>query len=305
MTHGIIDTLEADSVASFDEPPWATWVRQAAQRARQNAVEGIARAKTTIDLNGVQASLSNALATIDATTDAAIDVTLDMTRDGIEAAQAIDLAEVQASVSTGLGVVKERVSTAASTAGAIVQEKGQAGLQLTRDYSQTGLATMRNGASTAAEAARGAVGDRLSGFSAITISPIAWAKFVITFVIGCLFIAMSLLYIPLLVVDPSHFACMFTVGSVTVLSSFVFFSSPKALLRSMAQRQRRLCSFSYVVGLVGTLWATMYMKDLILTACFAVLQAVALLFFIASYLPGGKAILKRCCGCCCGGMLGQ
>merc|ERR1712070_843381 len=84
-------------------------------------------------------------------------------------------------------------------------------------------------------------------------------------------------------------------------SSFAVLKGPKAFVGSLIQREKLPFSGSYVVGLVGTLIATIGLRSYFLTAFFAILQAGGLLYFLASYVPGGQTILNKC-GKCCGAL---
>ena len=46
-------------------------------------------------------------------------------------------------------------------------------------------------------------------------------------------------------------------------------------------------TIGYLVGLIGTFWATLIARSYIFTAIFAVLQAGSLIYFLLSYIPGG------------------
>merc|ERR1712003_32803 len=81
---------------------------------------------------------------------------------------------------------------------------------------------------------------------------------------------------------------------MTLLSSFAILKGPKSFASGLLQREKRIFSAAYIVGLVGTLVATIGMRSFILTAVFGIVQAIALLYFLASYVPGGKACLNFC-----------
>merc|ERR1719174_3043183 len=112
-------------------------------------------------------------------------------------------------------------------------------------------------------------------------------------------ISLSFTFIPVLVISPQKFALLFAFGSIVIMGSLAFLKGPKALATQLIQRDKLPFSGAYVVGLVGTLVATIVLRSFILTAVFGLLQAVALLYFVASYVPGGQMVLNMC-GKCCG-----
>mmetsp|Transcript_25132 Transcript_25132/g.43934 ORF Transcript_25132/g.43934 Transcript_25132/m.43934 type:complete len:97 (-) Transcript_25132:165-455(-) len=79
------------------------------------------------------------------------------------------------------------------------------------------------------------------------------------------------------------------------MSSFVVLNGPSHFAKALAQKEKLPFSGAYVIGLLGTLWGTLIAKSYIFTAIFAITQAVALLYFVCSYLPGGKSMVNICC----------
>jgi len=311
-----------------DEPRWASWARQAAERVRQSASEAadqaqraaagsIERAKSvdwSEQVKSVQAGVSS---TFDAASDRVALVgerMQDNVTQGVDRAKSVDWSEHGRGLQRGISGSFDSVSTSASSAASAVQEKGRAGMDITREYTRESVESLhltetftkaKDGASVAAGAVTGAAssareytGQRVSNLSALTISPTTWAQFAGVFFVGTLFIMLSLSFLPVLLLSPQKFAVLFTIGSMTMLSSFVIFSRPKAFLTSMSQRDKLPFSAMYVISLIGTLWATLLLRSLVLTAVFALIQAVALLYFVASYLPGGKATVTMCCRLC-------
>merc|ERR1711920_1080792 len=130
------------------------------------------------------------------------------------------------------------------------------------------------------------------------MSPAKLAQFGGVFFIGIFLISMSMTFLPTLVIAPQKFALMFAFGSMTLLSSFAILKGPSAFFSSLVAREKLPFSLMYLVGLVGTLVATIVMRSFVFTAVFGVTQAIALLYFLASYVPGGKAILNFCGRCC-------
>jgi hypothetical protein len=320
-----------DIEAGVEEPRWASWARQAAERVRQSAAEaadqaqrvaaeGLERANS-VDWNGkvqrVQDNVSSGFETVKDRASEASERLQDSVSHAKDRAKSVDWDEKVKGLQRGLSNTFETVGTSASSAAVAVQERGQSSFEVTREYSRQSVESARNSvdslqlgdsftkakdsvsaaAGAAAGAATGAIthaGERVSSLQAITISPATWAQFAGVFLAGTLFIMLSLTNLPFLLISPHKFAMSFTIGSVMILSSFVIFSGPKAMLTSMSQREKLPFSILYVVGLVGTLWATLFMRSYIFTAIFAVVQAVALLYFMASYLPGGKTAVNAC-----------
>merc|ERR1719401_1075371 len=119
------------------------------------------------------------------------------------------------------------------------------------------------------------------------------------FMLGFMLMSLSFSFLPLLPINPAKFALLFAMGSVTMLGSVAWLRGPQAFASLALQRDKLPFSASYGVGLVGTFWATLVARSYLWTGVFAFLQAVGLLYFLASFVPGGKSVLNwlgRCTG---------
>jgi len=118
------------------------------------------------------------------------------------------------------------------------------------------------------------------------------AQFAGLFMLGFILISLSLSFLPLLPINPAKFALLFALGSLTMLGSVAFLRGPQAFFAIALQREKLPFSVCYGVGLLGTFWATLIARSYLFTGIFAFLQAVGLLYFLASFVPGGKSILN-------------
>lgn len=132
----------------------------------------------------------------------------------------------------------------------------------------------------------------LSGMSALAMSPAKLLQFAGMFMVGLLLVSMSFSFLPILPLKPQKFALLFALGSVTMLGSVAWLKGPAAFASVALQREKLPFSAAYGAGLVGTFWATLIERSYIFTAIFALMQAVGLLYFLASFVPGGKAVLN-------------
>lgn len=208
-----------------------------------------------------------------------------------------------------------RVADSAKDASASFAEKGKAAVDKAKDLQGKGLEAASKakelGASHAAKAkdkagaAAGAAKSKLvqagasvKGLAALSMSPAKLAQFGGVFFIGMFLISMSFSFLPMLPISPQKFSLLFAFGSMTLLSSFAILKGPKAFFSDLLQREKLPFSGAYAVGLVGTLVATIVMRSYLLTAVFGLIQAIALLYFLASYVPGGQMLLNMCGSCC-------
>jgi len=135
-------------------------------------------------------------------------------------------------------------------------------------------------------------GSGLGGIGALALSPVKLAQFAGLFMLGFMLVSLSLSFLPLLPINPAKFALLFALGSVTMLGSVAWLRGPQAFAGVALQREKLPFSAAYGVGLVGTFWATLVARSYLFTAVFASLQAVGLMYFLASFVPGGKSVLN-------------
>lgn len=236
-------------------------------------------------------------------------IAADQANKGLKQAQSVEWGEPASIVSKGM----KSVAGSALDASATLQQQGKAASQkalaakdkanekLTEAKSNAGQAAAKakDKASAAAGAAKNklseagqSVGGAVGGVGALAMNPKKLVTFVGIFFVGCLLITLSFSFLPVLVISPQKFALLFAFGSIVIMGSLAFLKGPKALASQLMQREKLPFSSAYIVGLVGTLVATIVMRSFILTAVFGIIQAVALLYFLASYVPGGKAVLN-------------
>jgi hypothetical protein len=165
--------------------------------------------------------------------------------------------------------------------------------RIAKDKASSVAGAAKNKLSEAGQSVTGAVG----GLATLTMSPVKTAQFIAIFFVGIMLITLSFTFLPVLVISPQKFALLFAFGSLVIMGSLAFLKGPKALASQLMQREKLPFSGTYIVGLVGTLVATIILRSFILTAIFGIMQAVALLYFLASYVPGGKAVLNFCGKC--------
>lgn len=166
-------------------------------------------------------------------------------------------------------------------------------------------------------------GDAVTGSSmgamlqVASISRERWAAFFALLATGALLMAASLWMLPLLVLAPQKFAGMFTTGSLCFLASFAALKGPATFTAHLFSGGRLFLSAGYVGSMAATLWASMWYRSTLLTMVFSVLQISQLLWFAASYIPGGSMLLgfvcdgmsvglkRLCCASCCANKTGS
>ena len=125
-------------------------------------------------------------------------------------------------------------------------------------------------------------GDRLKGFIMLILA-------------SAFFFVLSSLFFPAIVLMPSKFAMSFTMGSVLFMVAFAVLRGPKEHFKTLCSKARIPFTLAYVLSLAGTVWACLFLKmtgRYFVILGFAGVQIVALLWFGATYIPGGKTGMK-------------
>ena len=97
----------------------------------------------------------------------------------------------------------------------------------------------------------------------------------------------------LLLGNPAPFAFKYSIGNLLSLGAASFLVGPRAQFRGMFAPSRRVASIVYLCTLAGTLVCVFVFKRALLSLLFVLLQAIALTWYMLSYIPYGQAAAKR------------
>ncbi|BFZ58404.1 Protein transport protein sft2 [Savitreella phatthalungensis] len=102
--------------------------------------------------------------------------------------------------------------------------------------------------------------------------------------------ATAFLFLPVLALRPRKFVTLWTVGSLLFLSSWAAIQGPLAYARHLVSGPR----IGFTSAYVGSLIATLYFSRVstLLTLIAAVVQMVALLWYLVSYFPMGSTGMR-------------
>ncbi|KAI9302382.1 Got1/Sft2-like family-domain-containing protein [Cunninghamella echinulata] len=107
----------------------------------------------------------------------------------------------------------------------------------------------------------------------------------------CFFLAFSF-FLVLLPIAPGKFAATFTLGSILILVSIALLRGPWSHIKHMISVERLPFSLSYVGSMVLTIYASLGIRNYVLTIVFSIVQLIALAWYIGSYIPGGVSTLR-------------
>ena len=105
---------------------------------------------------------------------------------------------------------------------------------------------------------------------------------------GALFLAVAFFVcLPVVVLSPHKFALAFTVGCALVLAAFAALRGFRAQLSHMLSQDRAAFTAGYLLAMAGTVYFALVRKSYLLSVAFCALQLLGLLYYLASYFPGG------------------
>lgn len=128
--------------------------------------------------------------------------------------------------------------------------------------------------------------------------------FVICYGIGTFFWLLSTPAIPLIFIKPAKFAVPYTLGSLISMGSTMFMVGPAKQIKNMCKEDRRLTTSIYLGSMIGTLVFAMLGGIIGTVLCIAciVAQFLSMVWYVASYVPGGQTMVKvtfnKCVACC-------
>lgn len=146
--------------------------------------------------------------------------------------------------------------------------------------------------------------ERLKGFVVCII--LSMVFFFLAFFIG----------LPMVVLAPSKFALSFTLGSICFMFSFAVLEGPWQHLKRVVSYDRLPFTLIYVGSIGATLYCAISWRNYLMTVACSAVQIAALLWYGATYIPGGTTgmrflsglvisaiknltgpFIRGCCGC--------
>jgi len=118
----------------------------------------------------------------------------------------------------------------------------------------------------------------------------ALTVFAIMIAAGSFFIFMAFfMFLPVIVLVPQKFAISFTIGSIIMVGSFFALKGPKAQFYHMISKERLPFTAGFIGSMAATIYVSVVLHSYILSVVFAIIQVLALLYYMLSYFPGGTA----------------
>ena len=113
--------------------------------------------------------------------------------------------------------------------------------------------------------------------------------FFLILAVGLIFLILSLMFLPIMVLYPQKFLSLFSIGSLITLSSFIFIYGTVNYIKMLFEKKRLIYSISYIVSLVLGLYFAYIKGYFIHSLICAIIQMITLVIFILTFIPGGNS----------------
>lgn len=89
---------------------------------------------------------------------------------------------------------------------------------------------------------------------------------------------------------PVKFAILYTVSNIFSIGSTMFLMGPMKQLGKMFDKGRIVATCTYLASLGLTLWAALWLHNIVLTIVFLAVQFCALVWYCLSYIPYARQV---------------
>jgi len=122
--------------------------------------------------------------------------------------------------------------------------------------------------------------------------------FCVCVALGLVITFMSTIFIFSILTHPGRFALLYTVGNIIMLMSTGFLIGPCRQIRSMFACTRISASLIFLGAMAFTLFAAFKLHIGLLCILGVIIQFLALIWYTASYIPGARFMIGKCCKGC-------
>lgn len=98
---------------------------------------------------------------------------------------------------------------------------------------------------------------------------------------------------------PKPFAIFYTLGNVLSLGTMFFIAGPCKQLQNMFKPVRAVATLIYLLSIGLTLFVAFKVGSALAVFACMIFQFLAMVWYIASYVPYGRQMLKNCVGSMC------
>ena len=111
--------------------------------------------------------------------------------------------------------------------------------------------------------------------------------------LGTLLIFISFLLIPMIITSPSKFTLCFSLGSILIIISFLFFHGTKIYFQKLFKKDRFIISILFIISIIVGCAFSIKNIYLICIIC-SLFEMFSLILFLISFIPGGGKFGLKC-----------
>jgi len=116
----------------------------------------------------------------------------------------------------------------------------------------------------------------------------SYKYFIILLIIGVSITILSLFFLPIVIISPTKFVSMFSLGSIIILSSFVFIYGTKEYILMLFSKERYIYSILFIFSLILGIYFAVINPYFVICLICAIIQLITLIIFSLSFIPGGS-----------------
>ena len=121
--------------------------------------------------------------------------------------------------------------------------------------------------------------------------------FVISFLIGCFLVFLSILLLPMSIVAPQKFCLLFSLGTLSITISFAFLRDTAEYLTTLFSQNHILYTSLYILSEVFCIYACLIAKSYLYSILGIIFQGLALSALVAGIFPHGRDAIFSLLSC--------
>ena len=115
-----------------------------------------------------------------------------------------------------------------------------------------------------------------------------YKRFTLCLMIGLIFLFFSIISLPISLFNPSRFISTFSLGSLIIIFSFIFYYGSQEYTSIIFSRERRKLTISYLCSLLIGFYFMMNPTYYLISFGCNLIQFIILIMFVLTFIPGGE-----------------
>ena len=115
-----------------------------------------------------------------------------------------------------------------------------------------------------------------------------YKRFTLCLIIGLIFLFFSIISLPISLFNPSRFISSFSLGSLIIIFSFIFYYGSQEYSSIIFSRERRKYTISYLCSLLIGFYFMMNPTYYLISFGCNLIQFIILIMFVLTFIPGGE-----------------